>query len=1626
MSIAGSISEFADGEELGEELPLPFVWSEGRIDFNYPVGVLQCTSPEVACQVIFISRLEGMVLAAVPINAWHRLRAQRALPVNGLAKATQADVAVSPSSDRMAVSEQNLRVWLGFLREDLVASVVFPGEEEDLEDNVLLFNGDGSDDSLPSAEALVDVAKDHFAFFTVAEEPVAEHPEPLAPDGSGSQELSSRVIRLEEAMSQVTAGIQTLLAKMPDPPPVQAASTQPAPRQPALKAVKAPVQPTDAPRQRGSCEVGAAERHRVQGFGRDAAIDGLCRQGQEAAQGAAQLGASQQHSFVGVGGRAGTARRCWVGRAFFFRSDDARSGQVDSHCRVPRSRKKQAEEAGSGLCARWGAWVWRTCGIWRRQKIEHSKESPDESSGQLPGGNLPADRRAHGGGPAVSDEDARATAAKPFSQSLGRAQVLHRPVQNPSSCELGSEWNHRLPRSGQSCGSEGESISPLAAVRSGCGRQGIVAAGVSPEFGGSPSLCSSGHSSSAGCDHGRAAVFEVARSKMERSGHGPIERHRGLPRKEAQAAEGRQEGRAWQCGRLTVPQAEGPTAASSQGGKHCNPRCMTRPGGRGDATDPALQPNATVPGSRTSLVKVSAVANSLPRWLLQTHCGLRSFLLSILHYPVRSDRALPPGQSRSTWPMPVPFPEAFRAGAKQSDRAQLWKKRLTSLQVVLLNWFCLGCPDVAPHFIRLGARLTARQWTAVEVMRHLAWDGNTPETIDAESMGRGASKIESFEDAIAALHRALAHTDSEQSRYFGLNVTKPESVFDSSSLACGTIVGSVAKVNISPAKDIQAERVELPPPPGFNPVPLLDSDTRAVYERPIQTGRILGLDDHPPVVHIRATAENKLELLRKLRMTGRLQPLHKGSVRKAHLSGLFAVPKSLTRDRLILDARPANIADAALNYWCKTMASASVLPDIVLQDHECLAASGEDLRDFFYQFQVGEERTRRNALADPLSLAEARYVFGDDAIPSDWEAPIFCGLSTLAMGDQNACEFAQCSHLAMMLEAEVLTVSEMLSMQGDIPRGLLGVGIIIDDLVLLEKLLRSSLSPEGTVVSRTMADERLDRALNAYSKHKLEVNLKKEFRNQFTARFWGIELDGKKGLLRGSSLRMWPLIVITSRVAMLGLCTVSLLEALAGSWVSLFSVRRRLLCAMNHIFEVLAVPQQNAVLRLSQDMISELWSLALLGPLAVSNLRAQFAPFVTATDASNDWLAAVRAPMPLPIVSEVGRRGLRKGRWTKLLPPSKAWQRAGGRLDPADELPDDCFDARPLWVLLARCLTFSERWRKRVQKPTHINVLELRAHLLEERRLAQEYTHRRFLYGIDSQVCLGSVVKGRAASRALNRELIKALPYVIGSDLVGSYMYFPSKVNRADGPTRDSTPPPPDVPLPAWWAAAASGDFQALDAWILANEADVDVKDFDCDKLQPSVAPDMRAASSLFSRLRHKPFFCQQQQFSSSASSSLSQAAVEILTSFPMKQFFLGGGFSSFDQPGVLDLYSGSFGVAKALIRNGAPWVLSFEWNRSSAENLLDAGVRKRILELIRLGAVKTWGAAPICSSFSVAVTPPVRSKRHPRGLPGLSPMMRSKVRDGNSHCDFIADLVDCTEETLNDVTYWFENPDTS
>lgn len=68
--------------------------------------------------------------------------------------------------------------------------------------------------------------------------------------------------------------------------------------------------------------------------------------------------------------------------------------------------------------------------------------------------------------------------------------------------------------------------------------------------------------------------------------------------------------------------------------------------------------------------------------------------------------------------------------------------------------------------------------------------------------------------------------------------------------------------------------------------------------------------------------------------------------------------------------------------------------------------------------------------------------------------------------------------------------------------------------------------------------------------------------------------------------------------------------------------------------------------------------------------------------------------------------------------------------------------------------------------------------------------------------------------------------------------------------------------------------------------------------------------------------------------------------------------------------------------------------------------------------------AAPICSSFSRAITPAARSRQHLRGVPWVTGAMAEKLRQGNSHSDWLSRIIRICQ-SLN-LIYWVENPDTS
>eukprot|EP00435_Cladocopium_sp_Y103_P017734 s3434_g4.t1 len=553
----------------------------------------------------------------------------------------------------------------------------------------------------------------------------------------------------------------------------------------------------------------------------------------------------------------------------------------------------------------------------------------------------------------------------------------------------------------------------------------------------------------------------------------------------------------------------------------------------------------------------------------------------------------------ATWPIPLPFPEVFSAGGGEDERSPL--KRLVSMQILVLDWFFLDKPSAAPSSLRLGRPLTSRQWSVVRMFEHLSVDGNTPELVDAVAMGRAASKIESFEESLAAVARAVSTLQLSSHSYWVGGAQPSTSTWDDTALRCGVVVGEADVEDLSNAKPLVASRLNFPDAPTFDPLPFFDDSTAELYCYPLSRGKDPATVGDPPRVQVRASGKAKLELYRKMARCGMLQPLEEGTYLDRYRSGLFAVPKDGERDRMVLDGRPANMVDRGQSKWCCSMASAASLAGICIPEGYVAVCGGEDLRDYFYQFVVNSERTARNVLSGYLTAEQAVEVFGEDYVPK--YSQIAVGLSTLAMGDCCAVEYAQASHLGLLLQCGAVEIAEILTLHGSIPRGMLQIGIVVDDLVMIEQLLRSEYDKGLDVAEGYQSAERLRRARAGYANARLANNPKKGFEGECCANFWGVDFDGDKGLLRSSQRRLWPSIVITLRVCSMGLCTIGLLESLAGIWVSLLGTRRRLYSAMELIFEPLALDlPKKTVLRLSPEMVEEMCSLAVLGTLAVVNL----------------------------------------------------------------------------------------------------------------------------------------------------------------------------------------------------------------------------------------------------------------------------------------------------------------------------------------------------------------------------------------------------------------------------------------
>ena len=523
--------------------------------------------------------------------------------------------------------------------------------------------------------------------------------------------------------------------------------------------------------------------------------------------------------------------------------------------------------------------------------------------------------------------------------------------------------------------------------------------------------------------------------------------------------------------------------------------------------------SASVPGATASAVTSSSLWKSIFDGVIQNNGDLSTFL--------RSSSAIEQSGARGRagiWPVPVSSCHSW--GSKNPDEFG------TEFTIALMNWLVMGKPRRAelPGSCRSSAPSARSHCEEIWIEGRARVKANVkrwnevPE-VSAEDMGRAAVKVESIEKLAGYLERNFG----DATLAAGLVETDQDQVVGRSALNVEFM-----------AKEVEAERLSFHGTPSFDPRPYLDAESREIFERPLQFAlKAHEVFEPMPRVRVRASRQRKLDLLATLDQTDRLLLVPSRLVRGEFPNGMFCIPKDLKRDRLILDARRPNAAE------------------ITFHD-EIIEASGEDIRDYYYAFQVGLERSLRNHLAGTFAPAEVSHfkAFEPWMMQEPRLSATFC---SMAMGDVNAVGLGQASHLGVIFSTGTVSAAELMSLRSRPSRGLLSIGVVIDDFICLEKVLRETTS------TRIRSAEVMGAVQRAYEQAGLPRHSGKSFFRETTATFWGAQLDGERGEVWPNSARAVPLAAITLRIAHLGLSTIGLLEVLAGSWVSVLSFRRRTL-----------------------------------------------------------------------------------------------------------------------------------------------------------------------------------------------------------------------------------------------------------------------------------------------------------------------------------------------------------------------------------------------------------------------------------------------------------------------------------
>lgn len=454
------------------------------------------------------------------------------------------------------------------------------------------------------------------------------------------------------------------------------------------------------------------------------------------------------------------------------------------------------------------------------------------------------------------------------------------------------------------------------------------------------------------------------------------------------------------------------------------------------------------------------------------------------------------------------------------------------------------------------------------------------------------------------------------------------------------------------------------------------------------------------------------------------------------VNGVFAVPKDENSDRLIVDARAANMVFTDPHKV--ELPGPDLLAQLVVADQQPVYVAKVDLDNFYHKIALPDWMWPYFAL--PAVIAEevglqSRFGAGVRVYPC---------CTSLPMGFSHAVFLAQRSHEHVIdSRCSLLRSADRITARSDRRLDRTRHLVYIDDLILLghQRDLVAAAQDEYTGV--------VD---NARIPHKPS---KKHPPTCDGLDCLGLVVHGRDFTVGASPVELRTLCVDTLRLLQRRHCSGLEMASLVGRWTWACMACRPALAALSAVYRFVerAGPR---VFGIWPSVEKELDVLVGLAPFLHSRLDQEWFPYIVASDASSLGMGVVAC--------NAGSQAVREAALSQVALQSEV-----------GTPPAVCDDLR--WSTIV-----SRRWKDL----EHINVLELRAvsTALRWALTRPVCMQRRILLLCDSQVVVGCLSKGRSSSPPLLRLLrsLSALQLASGSRLRAQWIR--SEANPADDPSR--------------------------------------------------------------------------------------------------------------------------------------------------------------------------------------------------------------------------------------------------